>query len=119
MPALRQQQGLDAEQRAQDFLMARGLVPVARNVRFKQGEIDLVMREGAEWVFVEVRARADGRFGGAAASVNGRKQARVSRAAQVFLMGRFGQRAWPACRFDVVAFEAGEPVWIRAAFAPG
>jgi putative endonuclease len=119
MVAPRQQAGFDAEARAEAFLAGRGLVPVARNVRFRGGEIDLVMRDGEEWVFVEVRARADARFGGAAASVDGRKQRRLALAAQMFLLRRFGQRAWPACRFDVVAIEAGEPNWIRAAFMPG
>jgi len=92
MVAPRQQAGFDAEARAEAFLAGRGLVPVARNVRFRGGEIDLVMRDGEEWVFVEVRARADARFGGAAASVDGRKQRRLALAAQMFLLRRFGQR---------------------------
>ncbi len=116
MVAPRQQQGFDVESRAQAWLVRRGLVAVDRNVRFRGGEIDLVMRDGEHWVFVEVRARRDTRFGGAAASVDARKQRRIALAAQLYLLGRFGQRAWPPCRFDVVAFEAGEPRWIRAAF---
>jgi putative endonuclease len=119
MPAPKQQQGLQAEERALNFLADRGLSPVARNVRFKVGEIDLVMRDGAQWVFVEVRARSSDRFGGAAASVGLRKQQRLMRAAQLFLLRRFGQSAWPACRFDVVAFEADRLHWIRAAFTLG
>lgn len=119
MPAPLQAQGFDAESRALELLRRQGLQPVDRNVRFKSGEIDLVMRDGAEWVFVEVRARGDARFGGAAASVGWRKQQRLARAAQLFLLRRFGQSPWPVCRFDVVAFEAGEPRWIRAAFTPG
>jgi putative endonuclease len=117
--APRQREGFDAEARAERYLGERGLVAVARNVRYRGGEIDLVMRDGAEWVFVEVRARRDARFGGAAASVDARKRRRIALAAQLFLLGRFGQRAWPACRFDVVAFEAGEAHWIRAAFDAG
>ena len=119
MPAPRQREGFAAEARAEAFLASRGLTGIARNVRCRGGEIDLVMRDGAEWVFVEVRARADARFGGAAASVGAGKQRRLAIAAQWYLLGRFGQRPWPPCRFDVVAFEAGEPRWIRAAFAPG
>jgi putative endonuclease len=114
--APRQLDGLDAEARAEAFLGARGLSTIARNVRFRGGEIDLVMRDGAHWVFVEVRSRRSARYGGAAASVDARKRARLLLAAQLFLLRRFGQRAWPPCRFDVVAFEAGEPCWIRAAF---
>jgi putative endonuclease len=116
MVAPLQRQGFDAEARALAWLVERGLVPVDRNVRFRGGEIDLVMRDGAHWVFVEVRARRDARFGGAAASVDARKQRRIALAAQLYLLRRFGQRAWPPCRFDVLAFEAGEPRWIRAAF---
>lgn len=116
MVAPRQQQGFDAEARAEALLQEHGLRTVARNVRFRGGEIDLVMRDAAEWVFVEVRSRADGRWGGAAASVDTRKQRRLTLAAQLFLMRRFGDAGWPACRFDVVAFEAGVPRWIRGAF---
>lgn len=119
MVAPRQQAGFDAEARASAYLRERGLELVERNVRFRGGEIDLVMRDGAEWVFVEVRARASTRFGGAAASVGARKQQRLLIAAQLYLLRRFGQRAWPPCRFDVLAFEAGEPHWIRAAFGLG
>jgi Holliday junction resolvase-like predicted endonuclease len=44
---------------------------------------------------------------------------RLVLAAQLYLLSRFGQHGWPACRFDVVAFEAGEPHWIRGAFEVG
>ncbi|RPH46867.1 MAG: YraN family protein [Burkholderiales bacterium] len=116
MVAPRQREGFDAEARAEAYLGERGLVTIERNVRFRGGEIDLVMRDGSNWVFVEVRSRRDARFGGAAASVDRRKQQRLALAAQLYLLRRFGQRGWPACRFDVVAFEAGEPRWIRGAF---
>ncbi len=119
MVAPRQRQGFAAEVRAADFLCTRGLALIARNVRFPEGEIDLVMREGAEWVFVEVRARSHAAWGGALASVAARKQARIAQAAQRYLLQCFGQQSWPPCRFDVVAFEAGVPHWVRGAFAPG
>ncbi len=89
---------------------------VAGNVRYKVGELDLVMRDGATLVFVEVRSRSSSSFGGAAGSIDHRKRLRLSRAANLFLLERYGQQRWPACRFDVVAFEAGRPNWIRAAF---
>ena len=89
---------------------------VAANVRYKLGELDLVMRDGATLVFIEVRARSSAGFGGAVGSIDHRKQLRLRHAANLFLLERFGQRCWPACRFDVVAFEAGQPNWIRAAF---
>ena len=47
--------GREAELRAADFLAAQGLRIVARNWRCRFGEIDLVVRDGATLVFVEVR----------------------------------------------------------------
>lgn len=112
----RQQLGHAAELRALAHLQAHGLVPVAGNVGCKLGEIDLIMRDGRELVFVEVRSRSSMAFGGAAASVSAAKQLRVRRAAQQYLLRTWGQREWPACRFDVVALDAGHCEWIKGAF---
>ena len=87
-----------------------------RNFRVRIGEIDLVMADADQIVFVEVRKRASDRFGGAAASVTPQKQRRVRRAAQAFLLASFGAGRWPAMRFDVVAIEGATVRWIPAAF---
>jgi putative endonuclease len=104
-----QQQGLELVQR--NYRVARG--PGAR-----AGEIDLVMRErDGTLVFVEVRRRAQARFGGAAASVTPAKQRSLVYAAQHYLMRL---RSAPPCRFDVVAIDDGRaPEWIRGAFDAG
>ncbi len=112
----RQRAGQAAEQQALDYLTAQGLRLIQRNYRVRLGELDLIMTEGAELVFVEVRCRADDRFGGAAASVTAAKQSRVRRAAQTFLTERCGPRRWPPIRFDVVAIEGERLCWIRGAF---
>ena len=79
------------------------------------GEIDLVMRDpDGALVFVEVRARARARYGGALASVGRQKRQRLVRAAQFYLATRTNEAL--RCRFDVVAFEAGRLVWLRDAF---
>lgn len=111
-----QRRGSAAEQAALDRLLAAGLEPLDRNFRCKVGEIDLILADRGEIVFVEVRSRGSASFGGAAASVGAFKQARIQRAAQHYLLRRFGQRAWPACRFDVVAIDGGRIDWIRGAF---
>ncbi|MGS0892634.1 YraN family protein [Burkholderia stagnalis] len=108
--------GAAFELRARQFLERRGLAFVAANVTSRGGELDLVMREpDGMLVFVEVRARRGVRHGGAAASIGWRKQRRVVAAALRF-WARHGAGA--ACRFDVVAFEAGRLVWLRDAFRP-
>ena len=114
--APRQRIGNEAEQQAREHLQQAGLRLVAANVRYKVGEIDLIMRDGQTVVFVEVRSRRSMAWGGAAASVDFRKQQRIQRAAQCWLQSRFAGRGWPECRFDVVAIEAGRLTWIRQAF---
>jgi len=111
--------GNDAERAAEDYLRARGVEVVARNYRCRFGEIDLIMQERDTLVFVEVRLRRSSKgidFGGAAASITGRKQARIISAAQHYLAG---MKQLPPCRFDAIlmvsADEAGIE-WMRGAF---
>ncbi|KAA6186636.1 YraN family protein [Thiohalocapsa marina] len=108
------QTGDAKEALARRFLEQQGLQHVAHNVRCRLGEIDLVMRDAQTLVFVEVRYRRSERFGGAAASVDWRKQRKLSAAARYFLQRR--QIDLP-CRFDVVAITAGDHIdWIKHAF---
>ncbi len=102
--------GLQAEQQALDYLLRQGLQLVERNVRSRRGEIDLVMRDGGVLVFVEVRQRSAARFGGAAASIGPRKQARLWHAAQAFLLRH--PAPFP-CRFDAVCIDGEQLQWLR------
>ena len=112
-PTPAQAAGGAAEDRAARLLVRAGLAIVARNYRTRLGEIDLVARDGDTLVFVEVRLRGGGRYGGALASITPRKRRRIVAAARQFLMGL---ATVPPCRFDVIAVESGEPQWIRGAF---
>ena len=109
------------ENAAAELLQRAGLQLVQRNYRCKAGEIDIVARDGDTLVFAEVRARRSSRFGGAAASIDARKQRRVRAAALHFLQSRRESNS-QACRFDVITFEprqsgaAATPLWIRSAF---
>jgi putative endonuclease len=111
--------GKDAEQRACDYLVARGLSLRVRNFQSRHGEIDLIMNDGNSLVFVEVRYRRTGDFGAGAESVDRRKQARITACAQRYLQEHPAAAQRP-CRFDVVALTgvAGQPQieWIRDAF---
>lgn len=103
-------------------LESQGLQLLERNFRCKGGEIDLVMRHGDVLALVEVRMRARVDFGGAAASVDGRKQRRLITAARVLLRTRPELAHLPA-RFDVVAIDGADRgaslEWIRDAFRLG
>lgn len=108
--------GALAEQWAAQYLQRQGLKPVERNYRSRFGEIDLVMKDGATLVFVEVRLRRSGDFGGAAASIDSHKQQRLIRTAQQYLAGL---SQMPPCRFDAVLMDnaQGRNVqWLRNAF---
>jgi putative endonuclease len=117
----RKEAGDRGEELALRHLQAAGLKLLQRNYRCRGGEIDLVMREGAVLVLVEVRYRRDSHFGGAAASVSGLKQQRLLRAAQHLLQNNRAYRQQPA-RFDLVAIEGGSGTqlnWIKDAFRGG
>ncbi|SHH46460.1 YraN family protein [Massilia sp. CF038] len=108
----RQQQGQAGENRALDYLLAQGLRLVETNFRCKLGEIDLILRDGPCWVFVEVRQRAGASHGGAAASITPAKIRRLVRAAECYLQ-RFPRM--PPCRIDVVAIDGPHLAWLRDA----
>ena len=107
--------GAAAEKQAERFLKKQGLRIIARNYKTPGrggGEIDLIARDGATLVFVEVRQRKNAAYGGAAGSISPTKQARWRYAAQVYLQ-RFGSQP-PDCRFDVVLIEgSAAPEWLR------
>ncbi len=112
----KQRAGDAAEDAAARHLTAAGCRIVARNARYRDGEVDLVASERDLLLFVEVRMRVSARFGGAAVSVDSLKQRRIARAAQHWLLREYGER-WPACRFDVVTVDGGGTIeWIRDAF---
>lgn len=86
-----------------------GYAVLDRRYRTRFGEIDIVCRHGDTIVFVEVKARRDARFGGAAEAVTANKQRRIAQMAVDFLSRR--RLAGCPCRFDVVAvsFDRGQP----------
>jgi len=105
--------GRAAEAAAAGFLEARGLRVLDRNVRVPGGEIDIVASDGGILVFCEVRWRARGDYGGALASIDARKRARMDRAACRYLQ-RFAVP--PACRLDALCADGLPPfrwTWLR------
>lgn len=111
----RQAKGAAAEQLAADYLQRQGLTLLERNFRVRGGEIDLICRDGKATVFVEVRLRSRGDFGGAAASITAAKQARLILAARHWLL-RHGETP---CRFDCILLDGLESKnieWLRDAF---
>jgi putative endonuclease len=107
--------GRDAERLAEAHLRAAGCEILARNVRTKSGEIDLVAREGATLVIVEVKRRR--RFSSAFQAVSAAKKRRLLAAVREARSKLRLPRGLPL-RFDVVAVVDGEPLrHVRGAFS--
>ena len=112
--------GQQAENIGADFLRDQGLEILERNYLRRVGELDIIARDGDVLVIAEVRTRATHRYGGAAASVDCRKQQRLIRAATQLLQQR-KDLSQLRMRFDVLAVsEMGGQMprvdWIRHAF---
>ncbi len=109
--------GQQAEDFALTWLLEQGLILVERNYRVQGGEIDLIMRDGAITVFIEVRYRHDVRHGSAVESITRSKQAKIIRTATWYYKEK---RTRTTMRFDVIALtsEDGQfkPQWIKDAF---
>ncbi len=104
------------ERRARRFLQRAGLKWVASNVSYRSGEIDLIMRDAQQWVFVEVRYRKTDDYGGALASITRQKRQRVLKAAAVWLAARQQSFATTDCRFDIIAVTGSRWQWLTNAF---
>lgn len=111
-------QGKAGEGLACHYLEQQGLTLVERNFRCRRGELDLIMRDGDQLVFVEVRSRRKSGYGTPAETITKTKQNRLVRTALYYLQ----RRRWcsVSCRFDVIAITLGQNEdaveWIKNAF---
>lgn len=92
--------GLNGERQAEHYLTQQGMTIKTRRYRSQDGEIDLIMEDGATIVFVEVKARPTGKKGSGLLSITPDKQRRITHAATAFLV----EKQWveKPVRFDVV-----------------
>ena len=111
--------GKAAEQYALRFLRHNGLHHIGSNISCRYGEIDHIMQEGKEIVFVEVRYRRNDHYGSGFETISHAKQSRLRKAAEYFLQSN-PDISFKSCRFDVVSLSAASPKfnveWIKDAF---
>ncbi len=103
------------EELAVDFLIQHNLIIAERNYRNRQGEIDIIAKDGAYLVFIEVKYRKNNRMGLPQEAVNVRKQQKIRQTAGYYLyQHRYGDDV--PCRFDVIAIAGTDVCWIKDAF---
>ena len=95
--------GQEAEVAAERYLRRKGYRIVAKNLRSSLGELDLVAEDGRVLVFVEVKARRTGEYGGAIHAVHRRKQEKLIQLASQYLARH--HMSSRICRFDVVLLQ--------------
>jgi putative endonuclease len=99
----RQTLGRWGKTHAADYLTANGYTILERNARTPYGEIDLVARQEAVTVFVEVKARASNSLGPPEISVTPRKQTHLLGSARAYLQAH---PEWDGdWRVDVIAIQ--------------
>ena len=114
MTARRQALGAQGEAMAARWYEARGYEVIDRNWRCRNGEIDLVLRQGRTTVFCEVKTRTTDAYGSPAEAVTRTKQLRLRQLASAWIEAHPGRRG--PIRFDVAAILAGHIDVIEAAF---
>lgn len=90
---------------AAKFLIQKGFRLLDRNVHAPGGELDLIMRERDEFVFVEVKTRKSHTFGFAAESFTPQKVQRMLAAIEHYFLVRKKLDDIPVFRIDFVAVE--------------
>ncbi len=109
------------EQSARQYLEQQGLVFIAKNQRFKRGELDLIMKEGACFVFVEVKYRQNTFYGGAIYSISNKKKQRLLQAAYLWLKNNHYSSSHTQFRFDAVIIEGkiDNTLWVKNILVEG
>ena len=107
--------GAGKEQIAAAYLEEQGMKITERNFRSRQGEIDIIGYHGKYLVFVEVKYRRDNSKGSALEAVTYQKQRQICKVADYYrYLHKLGGNAM--IRYDVVAIQGEEIVWIPNAF---
>jgi putative endonuclease len=103
--ALSAKLGREGERLARNYLQQQGLRFIAQNYRCKTGEIDLVMQDVSEWVFVEVKFRSSPKFGHAVEFFHASKRRKFESAVQYYMYDKGLNPSIVAHRIDIVGID--------------
>lgn len=102
MPSVRSNLGIAGEVAARRYLESRGYIWVDSNWRCPAGELDLVMKDGTELVFVEVKTRRGESAGRAEEAISASKSRKLLAAGESYVASQpeLDEIVW---RIDLVA----------------
>ena len=110
--------GAKQESIALKFLQQKGLKLITKNFRSKIGEIDLIMHDTTQIIFIEVRYRNLKSHGTPAETVNYTKQQKIIKTSTIYLIQN-NLYDKVNIRFDIISIN-NDPVspieWIKNAF---
>ena len=110
------EKGTEYEPIAANYLQNHGVIISECNYRSRQGEIDIIGKDGEYTVFFEVKYRKNGANGQPAEAVNYRKQRKICKVADHYRMiHQIGE--FSPVRYDIVAICGTEITWYQNAFA--
>lgn len=108
--------GKDKEELAANYLRDKGYFVIETNFRVRQGEIDIIARDGATIVFVEVKYRSSERSGNPLEAVDIRKQKQISKASLFYMNLKKISLDNTPIRYDVIGILGNEITHIKNAF---
>lgn len=111
----RVQIGARTETAAFEYLRRHGCERVARNVRFRVGEIDLIVRDGNALVFVEVRGRGENSLESAEIALPRAKRMKLWRSIELYLLRipAVDRAAYSSIRIDFLATNGRQWFWYK------
>lgn len=111
--------GTQKEETAAQYLQKKGYFIIQKNYRVRQGEIDIIARDGSYIVFVEVKYRADETSGNALEAVTPSKMRQISKTALYYLNQEKISPDNTPLRFDVIGITGDTITHIENAFEFG
>ncbi len=111
--------GVSSEALACDYIASQGGIIAARNFSCKQGEVDIIARDGIYLCFIEVKYRKDGSYGLPEEAVSFAKQKKICKVSKFYLYSKYKSFDIPI-RYDVLAISVIDGIlsfrWIKDAF---
>ena len=110
----KRQIGTEKEKLAGAYLEKNGYEIIEYNFRCRQGEIDIIAKDGEYLVFCEVKYRSGTKAGNPLEAVDYKKQRVISRCAFFYITRKHWE--YLPCRFDVISVTDSEIQVVKNAF---